>query len=163
MSVTEVLLTHLHAHDQQKGSYFFSRWKHDWLKANGKTHFCFDCIGCEGFTVDENGTIANRLAQSHMESGGNSITVAEALADTELKDHLGIYQGNHSDSANFVYTDELVSLSKTRDSEIRFWNPMEHHNKSHTAVIGNIQDYEYGSDWLEGEMPDDFPFVVCIL
>jgi hypothetical protein len=47
--------------------------------------------------------------------------------------------------------------------ESKKWNPMEHHNTAtHTAVIGNADKYSNPWDWLEKELPADFPYTVTI-
>jgi len=162
MNVTAALLTTLHARNLRKSAYYFPHWKHSWLKLNEKTHFCFDCVGCEGYTLDEDGKVTNHLAQTTMDFADESITVEATLADTDLALHLGTYQGYREHPAKFVYSQELVTLAESRGGKIRLYDPMKHHNEKHTAVTANIQDYPYVDDWLQAELSDDFPYVVCI-
>lgn len=43
------------------------------------------------------------------------------------------------------------------------YNPMKSHNDTHSdAVIGNADLFDFVGDWLEHEIPGDFPYIVSV-
>lgn len=179
MSGVGILLAHSMAYREGKPPFFFSRYNFESMRERGNTHYCFHCIGKWGFTPGKDGEPTNHLDDKIWIRVGSDeyMRNSDALKDSYLKSRIVERKGypRHKPgdveyaewlkmSADLKYSTELEAWCEKNGYAIFRWNPMDGHDPVTHAdgIVGGADKFNSAFEWIEANLPEDFPLVVAI-
>lgn len=148
------------------------------IKKRGNTHYCFHCGGGLGFALGKGGEVSNHMdARITLIFQGKYVLVREALRDIKLGLHMadslehpryklgdGRYEEWLGNKAQFEYSPAFAQWCEENGYVVCRHNPMEGHDPvTHAnAVVGGVNRFNSADEWLNANIPVDFPYKVII-
>jgi hypothetical protein len=155
----------------------FTETMFELMKKRGNDCFCFYCIGgVEGFTAGPDGKATNCEGDKAWiyHPDGKEVTLKEAIENSALEPHITRHPA-YPDSATpsgwlnypatFDHSQEFIDICSKLEYIYERQNLMaEHDPVAHAdGIVKGAGRYHTAAEWIEAEVPEDFPFDVHVL